>query len=251
VNTKSLEYTGERLVPGDESLKNLLVEDLAKFHFASRYVAGKFVLDAGCGAGQGSAHLARSGARYVVGIDISLEAVAYARSGYSEANLVFCSMDAACLTFRDGTFDRVTSIEVIEHLSDPARYVAEIRRVMKADGMLVLSTPNKLITSPTPGTLWPYHIHEFYPDELQALLARHFSQVEMWGMGIPVFDRHPARRLMHWLAPVFKPILPREMRTRSLPTLQRFIKSDLKLEDISISRERVTEQSTLIAVCHA
>ena len=237
------------MVPDDHRLKNLLVEDLAKFHFADQYAANKSVLDAGCGAGQGTAHLACSGARYVVGIDISSKAVTYARDNFVEPNLAFGRMDAVRLGFRDHIFDLVTSIEVIEHLLEPESYVAGIRRVLKDDGMLVLSTPNKRISSPTPGTLWPHHIREFYPEELEALLARYFSKVEMWGMWVPVYDQHPARRLMHWLAPIFKPILPLKLRTRSLPTLQSLIKPDLALADVSITRQQVGKKSTLIAVC--
>jgi 2-polyprenyl-3-methyl-5-hydroxy-6-metoxy-1,4-benzoquinol methylase len=250
VSARQMEYDGERLVPGDRRLRNLLVEDLAKFHFASRYAADKLILDAGCGAGQGTVCLARSGARYTVGIDIASEAVTFARSHFVEPNLAFGRMDAAWLGFQDRTFDMVTSIEVIEHLSEPEHYVVGMRRVLKDDGMLVLSTPNKLISSPTPGTLWPHHIHEFYLEELEALLRRYFSEVEMWGMGIPVYDQHAVRRLMHWLAPIFKPILPLKFRTRALPTLQGLIKSDLTVDDVLISRQQVNKKSTLIAVCH-
>jgi len=232
-------------------LKNLLIEDLAKFRFASQYAINRLVLDAGCGAGQGSAYLSRSGARYVVGIDISSEAIAYARRTFPQNNLTFVVMDALHLGFPDHTFDLVTSIEVIEHLSEPDQYVAEIRRVLRNGGILALSTPNKLISSPTPGTIWPHHVKEFYPDELCTLLMRHFSSVEMWGMWIPVYDQHPARRLMHWLAPLFKPILPRMLRVRALPTLQRLIKAELSLDDISISRADVARKPTLIAICHA
>jgi len=246
-----LEYDGERLVPGDRRLKNLLTEDLAKFHFAGQYANHKLVLDAGCGAGQGSAYLSQSGALYVVGIDISSEAILYARQIFTQNNLSFVVMDALHLGFPDHTFDLVTSIEVIEHLIEPEQYLAEIRRVLKNGGILVLSTPNKLISSPTPGTMWPYHVREFYPDELRTLLMKHFSCVELWGMWIPVYDQHPVRRIVHWLAPLFKPILPRMLRVRVLPTLQRLIKSDLSFDDISISRTEIAKKPTLIAVCHA
>lgn len=254
MNPRSLEYDGERLVPDDGRLKNLLIEDLSKFHFASRYTDGKYTLDAGCGAGQGTSYLARSGARYVVGVDIALDAIAYARKHYIEQDvksiLAFGRMDVTRLGFSDHTFDIVTSIEVIEHLAKPENYVAEIRRVLKDNGMLVLSTPNKHISSPTPGAMWPHHTHEFYPDELETLLCQHFATVEMWGMSIPVYDTHPIRQLVHWLAPIFKPILPLGIRTRFLPTLQNKIKPNLTIEDISFSQQQFAKKSTLVAVCH-
>lgn len=255
MSERTLGYDGERLIPDDARLRNLLVEDLAKFHFAGQYATAKSVLDAGCGAGQGSAYLARNGARYVIGVDISPEAVAYASDCYISRerlrNLAFGRMDVTRLAFREQTFDMVTSIEVIEHLDEPEQYVAELRRLLKDKGLLVLSTPNKQISSPTPGSMWPHHVHEFYPDELQALLERYFSDVELWGLSIPVYDQHPVRRVVHRLAPLFKPILPINIRTRFLPTLQSMIKSDLELDDIVISRKQVTEKSTLLAICRA
>lgn len=248
---KNLPYTGERLVPGDERLQQLLVEDLAKFVFAARYAAGCRVLDAGCGAGQGTAYLASHGAAHVIGVDIAAEAVAFAQQRVGGPNLAFAAMDVTRLCFPDASFDLVTSIEVIEHLHDYERYVAEMRRVVRDGGMLILSTPNKLITSPRPGMMWPYHIHEFYPDELYGLLGRYFTHVERWGLTIPVYEQHPLRRLMHRLAPVFKPILPHSLRTRSLPWLQARIKPDLRVEDVHIGQEGAMAMPTLIAVCRA
>ncbi|MEA3375840.1 MAG: methyltransferase domain-containing protein [Chloroflexota bacterium] len=253
MNKHPLRYDGERLVPHDSSLKNLLTEDLAKFEFASRYAADKVVLDAGCGAGQGTAHVARKGARHVIGVDISREAVAYAYHHYVEraklSNVSFGTINGMRLGFCGQAFDLVTSIEVIEHLVEPETYLTEIRRVLKDNGQLVLSTPNKRISSPTPGAMWPHHVHEFYPEELQSLLEHHFATVEMWGMSIPVYDQHPLRRLVHWFAPLFKPWLPLELRTRFLPTVQRMIKSELELGDVSFTQNEVAKKPTLIAVC--
>jgi ubiquinone/menaquinone biosynthesis C-methylase UbiE len=251
VTDRTLQYTGERLVPGDEKLQRLLVEDLAKFHFAGQYAVGKGVLDAGCGAGQGTTYLASHGAAYVVGVDIAPEATAFAHSRSTLGNLAFGAMDVARLGFRSRSFDTVMSIEVIEHLTDPEQYVAEIRRVLKDEGRLVLSTPNKLITSPKPNMMWPYHIHEFYPDELCSLLGRYFSEVEHWGMCVPIYERHPVRRLVHRLAPIFKPILPRRLRTGFLPWLQGQIKSDLSVDDVRFSQTEVDKMPTLVAVCRA
>lgn len=245
----TLSYTGERLVPGNASLENLLVEDLAKFHFAAQYASGRDVLDAGCGAGQGSAYLAQNGARSVTAVDISSEAVAYAKAHYPVENLRFSVMDVVTLGFSAECFEMVTSIEVIEHLHNPEQYIAGIRRVLTPTGILVLSTPNKLISSPQAGMVWPYHIHEFLPQELAVLLQRYFSSVELLGLWIPVYDQHPLRRLMHWFAPFFKPRLPVALRTRALPALQKTIKKRLELTDVQIVADAVEQKSTLIAVC--
>jgi ubiquinone/menaquinone biosynthesis C-methylase UbiE len=191
----------------------------------------------------------------VIGIDLCPDAVTYARNRYVDVggatNLDFATMDASRLGFRDQSFEMVTSIEVIEHLDDPEGYLAEIRRLLCDAGTLVLSTPNKRISSPTPGSMWPHHVREFYRHELQAMLEHHFSSVEMWALSIPVYERHPLRRLVHLVAPLFKPVLPQGIRTRFLPTLQSKIKSELTLDDVLISQTDVEKQPTLMAVCHA
>jgi protein-L-isoaspartate O-methyltransferase len=72
------EFTGERVIPGEVDI-DLLNEHLARYTFAARLARGKRVLDAGCGAGYGSAELSLS-AHSVVGVDSAAEAVAFARA---------------------------------------------------------------------------------------------------------------------------------------------------------------------------
>ena len=81
------EFTGERLIPGEVDI-DLLNEHMARYHFAVRLARGKRVLDAGCGAGYGSAELADV-AESVTGIDIAAEAVEHARAHYALHNVVF------------------------------------------------------------------------------------------------------------------------------------------------------------------
>ena len=71
------EFTGERLIPGQVDA-DLLNEHMARYAFAMRLARGNRVLDAGCGAGYGSAELARI-AKSVTGVDVACEAVEYAR----------------------------------------------------------------------------------------------------------------------------------------------------------------------------
>ena len=85
------EFTGERLIPGQVDV-DLLNEHLARYAFAARLAHGKRVLDAGCGAGYGSAELA-SQADSVAGADLAAEAVDFACAHYRLPNLALVGKD--------------------------------------------------------------------------------------------------------------------------------------------------------------
>ena len=81
------EFTGERVIPGEVDI-DLFNEHMARYAFAARLARGKRALDAGCGAGYGSAELARA-AQSVVGIDAAADAIEFARAHYQAPNLTF------------------------------------------------------------------------------------------------------------------------------------------------------------------
>src|SRR6185369_6553737 len=125
------EFTGERVIPGQVD-DNLFNEHLARYRFTARLIqelniAGSF-LDAGCGAGYGSAELARSGAQ-VLGIDISEEAIDHARANYrADSNLRFEHSSCTGIPAQDGAFQLIAAFEVIEHLPDWRDFLLEARR---------------------------------------------------------------------------------------------------------------------------
>src|SRR5246500_372565 len=95
------EFTGERVIPGEVDV-DLLNEHMARYTFAARLAHGKRVLDAGCGAGYGSAELARV-ADSVTGVDVACDAVEYARENYRAENLEFKQASVTELPFPDGS----------------------------------------------------------------------------------------------------------------------------------------------------
>jgi 2-polyprenyl-3-methyl-5-hydroxy-6-metoxy-1,4-benzoquinol methylase len=102
-------------------------------------LAGKRTLDAGCGYGAFSAAATARGAR-VVSLDIGPRLVALATVRAHSRGLV---ADACRLPIRDESFDLIVSSEMLEHTATPLRAVAELARVLRPDGVLVLTTPNR------------------------------------------------------------------------------------------------------------
>jgi len=144
-----------------------------RYVFASPLVKGKRVLDAACGEGYGSALLAGS-ADFVNGVDIDSATIEYARGRYQADNLSFKRADCRDLPFEDGHFDCVVSFETIEHLEDQSGVMREFRRVLKPEGMLIISSHDKAVYSDAHEFDNEYHVKELYHDEFRELLAEQF-----------------------------------------------------------------------------
>ena len=174
------EFTGERLIPGEVDV-DLLNEHLARYAFAARLAHGKRVLDAGCGAGYGSAELAAQ-AESVTGADLAAEAVDFARSHYGLPNLVFEQASCDRLPHPDASFDLVVAFEVIEHLERWRQFLLEARRVLAPGGQLIVSTPNKLYYTESRGVHGanPFHVHEFDFAEFRGALESVFPHVALF-----------------------------------------------------------------------
>jgi SAM-dependent methyltransferase len=174
------EFTGERVIPGQVDI-DLLNEHMARYAFAARLARGKRALDAGCGAGYGSAELAKSAAS-VVGLDVAPEAVAFARANYASPNLRFEQASCAALPHPAGAFDLVVAFEVIEHIENWREFLQEVRRVLAPTGQFIVSTPNLLYYTESrgPDGANPFHVHEFKFEEFRDELRSVFPHVALF-----------------------------------------------------------------------
>ncbi len=172
-----LTFTGERFVPGDPNAKGeMWYEHWHRYHYVLPLVTSKNVLDVACGEGYGSALMSRHAAA-VHGVDISTEAIAHGRNAYADrSNLEFVEASCTQLPFEAAKFDVVVSFETIEHIHEQAAFLDEVRRVLKPEGVLILSCPNKAEYSDKRGFANEFHVKELYRPELEALLAPRFSQ---------------------------------------------------------------------------
>jgi 2-polyprenyl-3-methyl-5-hydroxy-6-metoxy-1,4-benzoquinol methylase len=128
----------EGLEPADAALRGrFLLEHVAA---VARELDGPpRVLDVGCGEGYFTAQMQQAGA-VALGVDVSEEALRRARSRHPQLQLRALG-ESETWPFADASFDLVWAGEVIEHVADTARWLSEVRRVLRPRGELVLSTP--------------------------------------------------------------------------------------------------------------
>lgn len=169
-------FTGER--PGwgtdfdyDEA------RHLAAYDYASQLAAGKRVMDAGCGEGWGTQRLADC-ASSVTGVDYSEVAVAACRSKWNKPNLEFHQVDLTEAPEGTERYDVVINFQVVEHIENPRPFLRGLRARVADDGVLMLTTPNILMSFSEN----PYHVREYTAEELRELLAEVFGSVEIVGV---------------------------------------------------------------------
>lgn len=176
----NLDFTGERYVPRYE-LDEITIEHTQRYCFASELVKGKVVLDAACGEGYGS-HILKQNASEVYSIDLDQEVIDNANKKYTKDNIKFKAASIEKLPFEDNIFDVVVSFETIEHVGKEIQeaFLKEISRVLKKDGILIISTPNKLIYTDRVLGENIYHKKEFYRQEFLDFLCGYFRYTRLF-----------------------------------------------------------------------
>ena len=174
----SLEFTGERFHP--ECEREIWYEHYHRYAFARSLASGLEVLDLACGEGYGSAILAQVAAR-VVGIDAAESAIDHARRRYRQLNLELRVGDATAVPLPDDSMDLVVSFETLEHLEPQEAMLDEFVRVLRDDGLLLISSPDKRTYSDERDYHNEFHVRELYRDQFEALLRERFPHVRLLG----------------------------------------------------------------------
>lgn len=175
-----MQFTGEQFIPGITK-QRLIDEHYERYVFANALVEGKNVLDIACGTGYGTHMLAES-ARNVMGVDISEESILFAERSYSKDNVRYKVSSVIDDIFSAQSFDVICSFETIEHLHENERqqYLKNLKKWLRSDGILLLSTPNKRITSPfSKKPLNEFHVLEYTREALDKELSNYFI-VQKW-----------------------------------------------------------------------
>ncbi len=145
---------------------------LIAYQEAAKHIHG-MVLEIGSGEGYGIKILAPESTQY------------YAIDKHStpveddSKNVVFHQLSVPPLSiFEDNTFDMVVTFQVIEHIKNDQFFIQEIKRVLKQDGLLIMTTPNKTMSL----TRNPWHVREYKLDGMTNLIAQHFSSFQINGV---------------------------------------------------------------------
>lgn len=234
--------TGERMIPTAEGEVSLVFSrHQFAYRFARQFVDGRNVLDIGCGSGYGCKILAER-AKHVLGIDHDGDAIAYCRNHFGGANLEFRQAEVANLD-SDDEFDVAVSFQVIEHVRDTDAFVRRMKRAVTHGGIILITTPN-VKTFPRPGEGNPFHFSEMNYEQFTSLLARHFGDYEVLGIGY--LTRNWLRSIVQRL-PLYRKIgllLKRSSR------IKRVAARAMEATRFTVLEEKIAENAIdLLAVC--
>lgn len=178
-----MRFTGERVVENTTPTR-ILSDHIARYNFAIKYAKEKNALDISCGTGYGTKILAAI-TQSVVGVDISEDAINFATANYTSPNLSFEVGDILDMEFSADCFDVITCFETVEHVSNQEKCFNELYRVLSEGGTLMISSPNRKLTSPSksindlPDN--KFHTKEYLPNEFISLISEYFEISGVYG----------------------------------------------------------------------
>ncbi len=203
--------TGERVSTSEGGFNPTFQRHVAAYRLCAPLLPDGRVLDLGCGTGHSYRELAP---RQTVGVDLEAAALA----GQERETRV---ADMRALPFGAAQFEGVLSVQSIEHVPDPERVLAEVRRVLVAGGRAVFVTPNRLTFARPEEVIDPYHYVEYDPSQLRALCASAFSGVEILGLhgsarygALVAAERRALDRLLAQDPLRLRRLIPRRLRQR-------------------------------------
>lgn len=253
------QFTGERPGRGanfdyDEA------RHLAAYEYARTLAPGKRVLDAGCGEGFNTRHLAEVAAD-VTGVDYSADSIAFCKSHWQGANLHFEHVDLTNPQGFDDTFDLVLNFQVLEHIEDDRSFLRALRARLAAGGVLLLTTPNRLMSFSEN----PYHVREYSAEELRRLLEDVFGTVTLRGVRgnekVTAFDearRRSVERILRLDPLGIRNMLPQSLVNFAFARLAAVVRSQAKSAagadrivpaDFAVTDDDLDRALDLVALC--
>lgn len=152
-----------------ETITPVQLRHFSRYFFAKNEFQKCKLLDIACGTGYGS-EILRSANNNVIGMDISENAISYAKKNFPGR---YETGDIQNLQFSDNYFDGIVCFETIEHVDDDDKAIIELKRVLKVNGVLIISIPLH-----HPDTIYHKKIYDY--ESARKLLEKHFKTVEIY-----------------------------------------------------------------------
>ena len=269
-----LTKSGERIIPQHFLhskdayllyLRHLFAYECLKA-FMSKHTT---VLEIGCGEGYGT-HSLSSHVKHITGVDLNSRAIEHASQKYESQQCSFTLSDGTTLPFDDRSFDVVISLQVIEHVRDDLAFLQEIRRVLKAEGTCIITTPNGSYRVAPQRPPWNrFHVREYTPETLSEILHTVFSEVHVWGIRgsdeIQALERARVTQAQKFatLIPVrLRHLIPAALEMKVITLLKRLLKKSWRssqntrdfleaytIHDYDLIKEHVEDSLDLFALC--
>lgn len=177
----------ERIVPGTMEWEAYYANHIARYQFAEEILKGfecEQLLDVACGVGYGTYSLKSIPCKKIVGVDISEDALKVAEKNFADDKIVYLKDNAEQLNSLNPMekFSAVVSFETLEHLKNPEQFINECYSRLAPEGILIISSPNKLVSSPSGKVDWEFHEKEYTPEEFnQIITSAGFRSITLYG----------------------------------------------------------------------
>lgn len=162
---------------------------VARYLPARQHCAGRTVLDIACGEGYGAFLMAeRWGAAQVHAVDVSEEAIRRAREFFSSERIAFHQFGAEELDarFAPCTFDLIVCLETFEHVADPGAMLRSFRRLLKPDGIALISCPNDYCYYGSSDQANQFHVRKYTFDDFRYIAELALGPAVCYMLGAPV-----------------------------------------------------------------
>lgn len=177
----------ERIEPDTESWQKYYPNHIMRYDFAKNIINKDkvhFILDAACGVGYGTNYLSSFINGRIIGVDINNDALKIANDKFSSDGIEFIEDDCEQLykLNEQESFSAIISFETFEHLRQPEKFLEKAYYLLQKGGVLIVSTPNKFVSSPNGKVNWEFHETEYTPGHFfQYFKKFNFKNISLYG----------------------------------------------------------------------
>lgn len=222
--------------------RNIILYSLARYQFVKPWLTG-LCLEVGCGRGYGIGNISPQ-VPQVIGVDLSLKFLIEAKTQLYDSH--FIQSNGLFLPFRSHTFDSVIAFEIIEHINDDLGFLKELKRMIRRDGIIAISTPNRLaVSGNSKEPIDRFHVREYSWLEFDELLRIVFNKVSIFGQKEKKTRKNRTNRIIDKIPVRLRSSFP----ARFGGLLSAYLRKPLNNDDFEFIDHDMDVPTNLIAIC--